>query len=125
MGKIETHLIDGNMLRFASTVKAPRAPLVLAHQSCPRISRNWPASPGARQHGHEFLGAGWHAGEHAAVFWIHLSWRGRMMSRHEAKRQVRGETLKKELEAQGIHIRAARYLVWQKKLQKLIKKLTA
>ena len=31
---------------------------------------------------------------------------GRMMSRHEAKRQVRGETLKRELEAQGIHIRA-------------------
>lgn len=31
---------------------------------------------------------------------------GRMMSRHEAKRQVRGETLKRELEAQGIQIRA-------------------
>ena len=31
---------------------------------------------------------------------------GRMMSRREAKRQVRGDTLKRELEAQGIQIRA-------------------
>lgn len=31
---------------------------------------------------------------------------GRVMSRHEAKRQVRGETLKKDLETQGIHVRA-------------------
>ncbi len=31
---------------------------------------------------------------------------GRMMSRHEAKRAVRGETLRHELEADGIHVRA-------------------
>jgi tRNA-splicing ligase RtcB len=28
------------------------------------------------------------------------------MSRHQAKREVRGETLRKELESEGIHIRA-------------------
>jgi tRNA-splicing ligase RtcB len=31
---------------------------------------------------------------------------GRLMSRHEAKRNVRGETLRKDLEAEGIHVRA-------------------
>jgi tRNA-splicing ligase RtcB len=31
---------------------------------------------------------------------------GRIMSRHEAKRSVRGENLKRELESDGIHIRA-------------------
>ena len=31
---------------------------------------------------------------------------GRVMSRHKAKHEVRGETLRKELEAGGIHIRA-------------------
>ena len=31
---------------------------------------------------------------------------GRVMSRHKAKREVRGETLRKELESDGIHIRA-------------------
>lgn len=31
---------------------------------------------------------------------------GRVMSRHKAKHEVRGETLRKELEAEGIHIRA-------------------
>ena len=31
---------------------------------------------------------------------------GRVMSRHKAKREVRGETLRKELESEGIHIRA-------------------
>jgi len=31
---------------------------------------------------------------------------GRLMSRHEAKRTVRGDNLRQELEAEGIHIRA-------------------
>jgi tRNA-splicing ligase RtcB len=31
---------------------------------------------------------------------------GRVMSRHQAKREVRGEQLRRELESQGIHIRA-------------------
>jgi tRNA-splicing ligase RtcB len=31
---------------------------------------------------------------------------GRVMSRHEAKRTVRGDTLRKELEGRGIRIRA-------------------
>jgi tRNA-splicing ligase RtcB len=31
---------------------------------------------------------------------------GRVMSRHKARHEVRGETLRKELEASGIHIRA-------------------
>ena len=31
---------------------------------------------------------------------------GRVMSRHQAKREVRGETLRQELESDGIHIRA-------------------
>jgi tRNA-splicing ligase RtcB len=31
---------------------------------------------------------------------------GRVMSRHQAKREVRGETLRQELEAKGIKVRA-------------------
>jgi tRNA-splicing ligase RtcB len=31
---------------------------------------------------------------------------GRLMSRHKAKHQVRGEVLRRELEAGGIHVRA-------------------
>jgi tRNA-splicing ligase RtcB len=31
---------------------------------------------------------------------------GRLMSRHQAKRSIRGEKLRQDLEAEGIHIRA-------------------
>jgi tRNA-splicing ligase RtcB len=31
---------------------------------------------------------------------------GRLMSRHQAKREVRGEKLRRDLEADGIHVRA-------------------
>jgi len=107
MGKIETHLIDGKQVKVCVHRKgATRA--------------FGPGSPGLPPEYHEIGQPVLVPGSMGTSSWVLVGTQasmlqsfgstchgaGRMMSRHEAKRQVRGETLKRELEAQGIQIRA-------------------
>jgi tRNA-splicing ligase RtcB len=107
MGKIETHLIDGKQVKVCVHRKgatrafgpgSPELPEEYQEIGQPVLV---PGSMGT---------SSWVlVGTQASMlksFGSSCHGAGRMMSRHEAKRQVRGETLKKELEAQGIQIRA-------------------
>ncbi len=107
MGKIETHIIEGESMQLCVHRKgATRA-----------------FGPGAEELPDEYKPIGQPVlvpGSMGTASWVlvgtaasmeqsfgstcHGS--GRLMSRHEAKRNVRGEKLRQELEAEGIHIRA-------------------
>lgn len=107
MGKIETHTIDGEQMQVCVHRKgATRA-----------------FGPGASELPEEYRAIGQPVlvpGSMGTASWVlvgtaasmeqsfgstcHGS--GRLMSRHEAKRNVRGEKLRQELESEGIHIRA-------------------
>jgi tRNA-splicing ligase RtcB len=107
MGKIETHLVDGKQIKVCVHRKgATRA-----------------FGPGSPELPNEYQEIGQPVlvpGSMGTSSWVLVGTQasmlqsfgstchgaGRMMSRHEAKRQVRGETLKKELEEKGIQIRA-------------------
>jgi tRNA-splicing ligase RtcB len=107
MGKIETHIIEGERMKVCVHRKgATRA-----------------FGPGAAELPDEYKAIGQPVlvpGSMGTASWVlvgtaasmersfgstcHGS--GRLMSRHEAKRNVRGEKLRQDLEAEGIHIRA-------------------
>jgi tRNA-splicing ligase RtcB len=107
MGKIETHIIDGERMQVCVHRKgATRA-----------------FGPGAAELPDEYQAIGQPVlvpGSMGTASWVlvgtatsmELSFgstchgSGRLMSRHEAKRNVRGEKLRQDLEAEGIHIRA-------------------
>jgi len=107
MGKIETHLVDGKMIKVCVHRKgATRA-----------------FGPGSPELPPEYQSIGQPVlvpGSMGTCSWVLVGTQasmsqsfgstchgaGRMMSRHEAKRQVQGATLKRELENQGIQIRA-------------------
>ena len=107
MGKIETHIIDGEKMKVCVHRKgATRA-----------------FGPGAPELPDEYKPIGQPVlvpGSMATASWVLVGTEasmqqsfgsschgaGRMMSRHEAKRTVRGEKLRQELESEGIHIRA-------------------
>ena len=107
MGKIETHLIDGKQIKVCVHRKGATRAFGPGSPELP---------PEYQEIGQPVLVPGsmgtssWVlVGTQASMlqsFGSTCHGAGRMMSRHEAKRQVRGETLKRELEAQGIHIRA-------------------
>ncbi len=107
MGKIETHIIDGERMQVCVHRKgATRA-----------------FGPGAPELPDEYKSIGQPVlvpGSMGTASWVLLGTSasmersfgsschgsGRLMSRHEAKRNVRGEQLRRDLEADGIHIRA-------------------
>jgi tRNA-splicing ligase RtcB len=107
MGKIETHIIDGERMQVCVHRKgATRA-----------------FGPGAAELPDEYKPIGQPVlvpGSMGTASWVlvgtaasmELSFgstchgSGRLMSRHEAKRNVRGEKLRQDLESEGIHIRA-------------------
>jgi tRNA-splicing ligase RtcB (3'-phosphate/5'-hydroxy nucleic acid ligase) len=107
MGKIETHLIDGERIKVCVHRKgATRA-----------------FGPGAPELPDEYKPIGQPVlvpGSMGTASWVLVGTEtsmtqsfgstchgaGRLMSRHEAKRNVRGEKLRADLEAEGIHIRA-------------------
>jgi tRNA-splicing ligase RtcB (3'-phosphate/5'-hydroxy nucleic acid ligase) len=107
MGKIETHLIDGKQVKVCVHRKGATRAFGPGSPELP---------PEYQEIGQPVLVPGsmgtssWVlVGTQASMlqsFGSTCHGAGRMMSRHEAKRQVRGETLKRELEAQGIQIRA-------------------
>jgi tRNA-splicing ligase RtcB len=107
MGKIETHTIDGEQMKVCVHRKgATRA-----------------FGPGAPELPEEYRPIGQPVlvpGSMGTASWVLVGTQasmeqsfgstchgsGRLMSRHEAKRNVRGDKLRQELEAEGIHIRA-------------------
>jgi tRNA-splicing ligase RtcB (3'-phosphate/5'-hydroxy nucleic acid ligase) len=107
MGKIETHVIDGERMKVCVHRKgATRA-----------------FGPGAPELPDEYKSIGQPVlvpGSMGTASWVLLGTKtsmeqsfgsschgaGRLMSRHEAKRNVRGDKLRQELESDGIHIRA-------------------
>ena len=107
MGKIETHLINGERIKVcvhrkgATRAFGPGSPELPPEYQAIGQPVLVPGSMGTSSWvlvgTEESMKRSFGSSCHGA---------GRVMSRHEAKRQVRGETLKKDLEAQGIHVRA-------------------
>lgn len=107
MGKIETHLIDGERMKVcvhrkgATRAFGPGSPELPDEYKPIGQPVLVPGSMGT---------ASWVlVGTEASMersFGSSCHGSGRLMSRHEAKRNVRGEKLRQDLEAKGIHIRA-------------------
>ena len=107
MGKIETHVIDGERMQVCVHRKgatrafgpgAPELPDVYKAIGQPVLV---PGSMGTTSW--VLVGT---AASMEQSFGSTCHGAGRLMSRHEAKRNVRGDQLRQELEAKGIHIRA-------------------
>jgi tRNA-splicing ligase RtcB len=107
MGKIETHIIDGERMKVcvhrkgATRAFGPGAPELPGEYKAIGQPVLVPGSMGTASW--VLLGTA-ASMEHSFGSSCHGS--GRLMSRHEAKRNVRGEKLRQDLEAEGIHIRA-------------------
>ncbi len=107
MGKIETHIIDGERMQVcvhrkgATRAFGPGAPELPDEYKSIGQPVLVPGSMGT---------ASWVlVGTSASMqrsFGSSCHGSGRLMSRHEAKRNIRGEQLRRDLEAEGIHIRA-------------------
>ena len=107
MGKIETHLIDGERMKVcvhrkgATRAFGPGSPELPDEYKAIGQPVLVPGSMGT---------ASWvlvgTATSMEQSFGSTCHGAGRLMSRHEAKRNVRGEQLRQDLEAEGIHIRA-------------------
>lgn len=107
MGKIETHVIEGERIKVcvhrkgATRAFGPGAPELPEEYRSIGQPVLVPGSMGT---------ASWVlVGTEASMtqsFGSTCHGSGRLMSRHEAKRNVRGEKLRQELESDGIHIRA-------------------
>jgi tRNA-splicing ligase RtcB len=107
MGKIEMHIIDGERMKVcvhrkgATRAFGPGAPELPAEYQEIGQPVLVPGSMGT---------ASWVlVGTQTSMtqsFGSTCHGAGRLMSRHEAKRNVRGEKLRQDLEADGIHIRA-------------------
>lgn len=107
MGKIETHVIEGERMQVcvhrkgATRAFGPGAPELPEEYKTIGQPVLVPGSMGTASW--VLLGTA-ASMEHSFGSSCHGS--GRLMSRHEAKRNVRGEKLRQDLEADGIHIRA-------------------
>ena len=107
MGKIETHIIDGESMKVcvhrkgATRAFGPGSPELPDEYKAIGQPVLVPGSMGT---------ASWvlvgTAASMELSFGSTCHGAGRLMSRHEAKRNVRGEKLRQDLEADGIHIRA-------------------
>jgi tRNA-splicing ligase RtcB len=107
MGKIETHLIDGERMKVCVHRKGATRAFGPGSAELPEEYRSTgqpvlvPGSMGTAS----WVLVGTHASmEHSFGSTCHGA--GRVMSRHEAKRTIRGEQLRKDLESGGIKIRA-------------------
>jgi tRNA-splicing ligase RtcB len=107
MGKIETHTIDGESMQVcvhrkgATRAFGPGAPELPDEYKAIGQPVLVPGSMGTASY---VLVGTETSMERSFGSTCHGS--GRLMSRHEAKRNVRGEKLRQDLEAEGIHIRA-------------------
>lgn len=107
MGKIETHVVDGQPVKVcvhrkgATRAFGPGSPEIPAEYRPIGQPVLVPGSMGTAS----WVLVGTEASM-AQSFGSTCHGAGRTMSRHEAKRTVRGDKLRSELEADGIHVRA-------------------
>lgn len=107
MGKIETHRIDGEMIKVCVHRKGATRAFGPGSPELPEEYRSIgqpvlvPGSMGTAS----WVLVGTESSMERA-FGSSCHGAGRVMSRHEAKRQVRGEALRQALEAEGIRVRA-------------------
>jgi tRNA-splicing ligase RtcB len=107
MGKVETHTVDGRSLRVCVHRKGATRAFGPGFAGLPDEYRALgqpvlvPGSMGTASW--VLLGT---AGSMAQSFGSTCHGAGRVMSRSQAKREIRGDTLRKELEADGIAVRA-------------------
>jgi tRNA-splicing ligase RtcB (3'-phosphate/5'-hydroxy nucleic acid ligase) len=107
MGKIETHVIEGERIKVCVHRKGATRAFGPGSPELPEEYRPIgqpvlvPGSMGTAS----WVLVGTEASM-ALSFGSTCHGSGRLMSRHEAKRNVRGEALRNKLEADGIHIRA-------------------
>ncbi len=107
MGKIEDHVIDGKRLRVCVHRKGATRAFGPGFEGLPQEYRDLgqpvlvPGSMGTASW--VLLGT---AESMRLSFGSTCHGAGRVMSRHQAKRSIRGERLRQELEAQGIHVQA-------------------
>ncbi len=107
MGKIETHIIDGERVKVcvhrkgATRAFGPGAPELPEEYQAIGQPVLVPGSMGTSS----WVLAGTEESMQRS-FGSSCHGAGRVMSRHEAKREVRGETLRRELESEGIKVRA-------------------
>jgi tRNA-splicing ligase RtcB len=107
MGKIETHVIDGERIKVCVHRKGATRAFGPGSPELPeeyRLIGQPVLVPGSMGTASWVLVGTEASMEHSFGSSCHGS--GRLMSRHEAKRNVRGEKLRQDLEAEGIHIRA-------------------
>jgi tRNA-splicing ligase RtcB len=107
MGKIETHTIDGERIKVCVHRKGATRAFGPGSPELPDEYREIgqpvlvPGSMGTSS----WVLVGTQTSM-AQSFGSSCHGAGRVMSRHQAKKQVRGETLRQELETSGIHVRA-------------------
>ncbi len=107
MGKVETHAVDGRSLQVCVHRKGATRAFGPGSREVPVEYRSFgqpvlvPGSMGTAS----WVLVGCEAGM-ALTFGSACHGAGRVMSRAQAKREVRGDRLRRELEEQGIHIRA-------------------
>ena len=107
MGKIETHIVDGKKVKVCVHRKGATRAFGPGSPELPEVYRSIgqpvlvPGSMGTASWvlvgTAESMARSWGSSCHGA---------GRVMSRSQAKREIRGDRLRNELEADGIHIRA-------------------
>ena len=107
MGKIETHVVDGKKVKVCVHRKGATRAFGPGSLELPEVYRSIgqpvlvPGSMGTASWvlvgTAESMTRSWGSSCHGA---------GRVMSRSQAKREIRGDRLRSELEADGIHIRA-------------------
>jgi tRNA-splicing ligase RtcB len=107
MGKVESHLIGGEHLRVCVHRKGATRAFGPGYEGLPDRYRGLgqpvlvPGSMGTAS----WVLLGTH-GSMALAFGSTCHGAGRRMSRHQAKRSVRGDRLRRELEAQGVRVQA-------------------
>ena len=108
IAKLETHDVDGACRHSSGcTARARRAPSAPGIPTCRRSTADGPAGDHPRRHGHRELAARGHRdgdGARASARPCHGA--GRRLSRGAAKQVMSGAEVRRELEAQGIVVRA-------------------
>ena len=107
MGKIETYLIDGEMVRVCVHRKGATRAFGPGSVDLPGEYQTIGQPvlvPGSMGTASWVLVGTAHSMEHSFGSTCHGA--GRVMSRHQAKREVRGDQLRRDLEQDGIHVRA-------------------
>ncbi len=105
--KLERHLVEGKMREILVHRKGSTRAFAPGMEGLPECYRETgqPVIIGGSMETGSYLLAGLETGRETFHTTAHGS--GRTMSRHQAKKQVRGEKLQRDMEARGIYVRTA------------------